>query len=141
MFNLPMEASVVSNLAPKHYGILALRHKIDPVKDAGVERFRQTQSGRWGVAVMTWYIHQGDDLMRVPPIEFDFYTELPVNASHDLLQVQSVLQECELAQAPRHAREGIVKPNCTLKTDLSVIATDHFFKNANADNEWWDLHY
>ena len=146
MFNLKSEASVVSNIAPKHYGVAALRLDIDPTKDAGEPQHVSERSGKSGVMVMTWYIHQGDDLMRARPIEFHFFKEYAERPSHGELQDESVLLECESAEAPRHPREGLTKPNCTLKTDLSVIPEEFYEKRWRQESngnvvKWWELYY
>ena len=119
---------------------------IDPVKDAGEKQLYSHLNGMWGVRRMNWYIEQGDDLMRARPIEFDFFREYDVNPSHDDLQVTSVLLECESAKAPLHPRDELLKTNCTLTTDLSVVPKEYFEKKLRRDSDgkmiiWWELHF
>ncbi len=146
MFNLPSEASVVSNVIPKHYGVSATQYDIDPIEDADEERFYSKYLDKDGVERMTWYIHQGDDRMRARPIEFDFFSTYDEDPSYETLQETIVLWECESLQAPRHPREGLITPNCTLKADLSGVPAEHFIKRSRRETDgkvfkWWDLHY
>ena len=145
MTDLKTEASVVSNVAPKHYGVAAVAINPD-AKDMGEPLVTFERSGKRGVDKMTWYIHQGDDLMRARPIEFDFFKEYSENPSHSELQEEHVLLECDNAQAPRYPREGHLSPNCTLRTDLSVIPKDFFEKRVRRDSDgnviiWCELSY
>lgn len=84
--------------------------------------------------------------MRARPIEFDFFREYDENPSHDDLQATSELLECESAKAPLHPRDDLMKTNCTLKTDLSVVPKEFFEKKSRSDAhgnriKWWELHY
>ena len=49
MFHLADEASVVSNISPKHYGVRALMFDIDLVRDADEEQMLRERLGKWGV--------------------------------------------------------------------------------------------
>lgn len=120
-------------------------YPVDPVKDAGEKQLYSNLRGQWGVRRMNWYIEQGDDLMRARPIEFDFFREYNENPSHDDLQVTSVLLECESAKAPLHPRDELLKTNCTLTTDLSVVPKEYFEKKSRRDSDgkmikWWELY-
>ena len=147
MFSLSNEASVVSNIARKHYGVRGMSYDIDRIKDANEQRYFCDIRGKWGVDRMYWYIQQGDDLMRHRPIRWSFnrvYQRIP--SSHAELQVESRLQECESAEAPRHPRAGIVRTLCTLNTDLSAIPKKCFKRQRRRGTNgklfrYWQLDY
>ena len=145
MYNLPTQASVVSNIAPKHYGVDVLSYNIESIDRAQPQDFDEL-SGRWGIRKMCWYIYQGDDLMRARPIEFDFFRQYPEDPSYDELQAESTLLECDTAQAPRYPEAMPMKTNCTLKTDLSVVPEEFFEKKSRRGSDgkilkWWELYY
>jgi hypothetical protein len=146
MFNLPSEATVVSNVARKHYGVDCTMYNIDPVLDQGEKQLYDSHTGKWGVNRMRWYIEKGDDLQRDRPIEFDYFRTYDENPSDAELQVEDMLWESDLDVAPRFPREGHIKPNCTLTTDLSVVPKDIFEEKRRWDGDgmvvkWWELHY
>ena len=95
---------------------------------------------------MKWYIHQGDDLKRARPIEFDFFRDYREDPSKEDLQDEITLEECEIAHAPRHPREALLKKTCTLRSDLSVVPKELFERKWRLDSDgnhvnWWELHY
>ena len=141
MYNLPTEASVISNIAPKHYDICTVSTDIGFAEDMKEKPFFFQHSGKWGVQIMTWYIHQGDDLMRARPIEFDFFYEYAENPAHEQLQHEIVLMECESVQAPRHPRGDIMRKNCVLKTDLSQVPKKYFDKRSRILMDGGIYHY
>ena len=146
MSDLPSEASVVSNIATKHYGVYARECDIDPVQDAGEEKFYTNYLGRSEIDRMTWYIRQGDDLKRACPIEVDCWAAFPEKPSFDTLQEVSRLWECEDPQPSRHPRGDRIKLNCTLTADLSGIPKKHLKSRLRqgADGsifKWWELHF
>ncbi|KAI4255015.1 MAG: hypothetical protein L6R42_006950 [Xanthoria sp. 1 TBL-2021] len=145
MSQLRTETKVVSNVAPKHYGVRAISYTIHPTEDANQERHYHHLLGKNGVERMIWYIHQGDDLERNRPIEFDFYSAFSENPTHEQLFQQKYLLEWGGEQAPLHPKAGM-KTNCTLRADLSGVPKDHFDKKERrlldgALIKWWELRY
>lgn len=169
MSQLPSEASVTSNVAPKHYGVSA-RSIYDPIRDANEKKHYDRYEDVYRVDKMTWYIQKGDDLLRARKIVFPFYRTWEPNPSHSDLQIEETLLQCDLDQAPEHPKEGkgclhssafrhclapadranffsgVVVKNCTLKTDLSVVPVDAFKKRSRAADDgeevkYWELHY
>ena len=146
MSNLPSEASVVSTVAPKHYGISAREYDIDPIHDAHEEKFYSNYHGKSEIDRMTWFIHQGDDLMRACPIEVDCWAAFTEKPSFDTSQEVSILWECEDPVPPRHPRGDRIKSNCTLTADLSGIPKKHLEKKVGHDADgsifqWWLLRF
>lgn len=105
MSQLPSEASVVTSIAPKHYGVAARSLYIEE-EDAGQEKSWDIEYEQWRVKKMTWYIEKGDDLVRARKIEFTFFRTFPPNPSRETLQMTDVLLECSLDVKPRHPRDG-----------------------------------
>jgi hypothetical protein len=105
MSQLPSEASVMSNVAPKHYGVSAARD-YDPVRDANQRKYYDEFEDVWRCSAMTWYIKKGDDLLRARKIEFPFYRAFEPNPSNAELQITSSLLECSLDNAPDHPKDG-----------------------------------
>ena len=121
-------------------------YSIDPILEKGEKQLYNSHTGKWGVNRMTWYIEKGDDLQRARPIEFEYFRSYDENPSDDELQVEDRLWECDREVAPRHPKEGLLKLNCTLKTDLSVVPKHFFEKRSRRDSDgkmikWWELHY
>ena len=52
---LPQEATVVANVAPKHYGVAA-DYPHDPTRDQGREKYFDEYKDIWRTTVMCWYI-------------------------------------------------------------------------------------
>jgi hypothetical protein len=86
-----------------------MSYDIDPIKNAGEKHIFNNLCGKWSVQKMTWYIQQGNDLMRARPIEFDFFRQFHENPSHEDLQTEEILLECGSIEPPRHPRDGILK--------------------------------
>ena len=105
MSQLPQEAKVTINFAPKHYGVSA-RNIIDETRDAGKERYWDPYKGKYRVDTMTWYIHKGDDLHRARKIEFSFYRDFASYPTVDDLRFAETLSECSLENAPVHPTDG-----------------------------------
>lgn len=105
MSQLPSEASVTSNVALKHCGVSA-RLICDPVRDASQKKHYDRYEDVYRVDRMTWYIQEGDDLLRTRKIEFPFYWSLEPNPSLRELQIEISLLECALEQAPEYPKEG-----------------------------------
>ena len=146
MLNLPNEATVVSNVASKHYGVDCTMFNIDTIEDKGEKQLYNSHTGQWGVRRMEWYINQGDDLQRARPIEVDYMRDFEEDPSYEELQVEDGLWECDREKAPRHPKEGLLKLNCLLKTDLSVLPKDYFEKRSRREPDgrlikWWELHF
>lgn len=141
MYNLPTEASVISNIAPKHYGVTATSSDIDLIEKGKEKPIYFKYSGTWGVDVMIWYIRQGDDMMRARPIKFDFWLEFAENPLDEELQHEVVLMECESIRAPRHPRDDIMKKNCVLKADLSQVPKEYFDKRFRSLHNGDIFHY
>lgn len=145
MCGLPREATVVSNVAPKHYGVQYLRREVDPILDAGRTVHTDPFDGSKGVDAMKWYIHKGDDLERAKPIEFDFVMKFPDDPGPEDRQMQTVLYECGLDSAPLHPGDSL-KSNCTLKTDLTILPENCFNRRLRLDDKgnmlrWKELQF
>ena len=146
MYNTPNEAVVVSNVATKHYGVDCINYNIDPIEDKEENQTYSHYLRQWGVKKMVWYIEKDDDLQRARPIEMDYTRSFSEYPSHDELQVEDTLWQCDNDRAPRHPRDDLLKLNCKLKTDLSVLPEDFFEKRSTRDPDgstikWWQLHF
>ena len=106
MSQLPTEAKVMSNVAPKHYGVAALR-RYEDLRDTGQENHYNRHEERFEAMVMTWYIEKGEDLLRTRKIEFPFYRTFDsAIPGYQELQSEEELQECSLDAAPVHLQAG-----------------------------------
>jgi hypothetical protein len=98
------------------------------------------------VEIVTWYIHNGDDLVRDRPIEFDFFSTFSEDPSPEVLQsIYLILFECAHPVAPRHPGP-FLKENCTLRPDLSTVPKEYFERKSRTNEQgekikWWTLHY
>jgi hypothetical protein len=74
---LPQQATVVSSVAERHYGVSA-GQEYDVVRSAGhdVWKHRDEWEEFDRISRMTWYISKGDDLDRERSIGFPFFTQL-----------------------------------------------------------------
>lgn len=107
MSQLPSEAHVVSNVAPKHYGVCAL-NRYEESRDAGQEKHYSRHEEEYKTMCMTWYIEKGEDLLRSRKIEFPFYRTFDSSTPpFNELQVEEELMECLLDNAPVHPSAGM----------------------------------
>ncbi|KAL9114872.1 MAG: hypothetical protein Q9227_001115 [Pyrenula ochraceoflavens] len=106
MSQLPREARVTTNFAPKHYGISA-RSRYEPKRDKGETRTWDALEGVWFVHNMTWYIQKGDDLIRSRKIEFPFYIAFDHKPTDSDLNIENNLMESSSDRAPVHPKSGI----------------------------------
>jgi len=138
---LPQEASVTSNVAPKHYGVCG-GNIYDASRDEGQSKYLDEYEDVWRCHVMTWYIKKGDDLLRSRKITFPFYQKFKPNPSKSELLVESELLECSIDREPVHPKDGVTSRNCNLKADLSSVPKEVFKrKKLGATGEYWELHY
>ena len=105
MSQLPSEARVTTNIAPKHYGVAAMS-VYDSKVDAGAQSRYNTVEDTWQVKKMTWYIQMDDDLLRERKIEFPFYRSWDHPPSGDELVFEDTLMESSAAIAPIYPKEG-----------------------------------
>ena len=105
MTQVPSQAKVISNVAPKHYGVAA-RSTFDPVGDMGQEKVWHKNEEVWKVSRMTWYIKKGDDLLRSRQIAFPFYRTFKPHPLDADLQLEDNLLECSLDKQPRYPDKG-----------------------------------
>ncbi|KAL9040436.1 MAG: hypothetical protein Q9214_004488 [Letrouitia sp. 1 TL-2023] len=102
---LPQEATVVNNVAPKHYGVAGSSIH-DPVRDEGRETYYDDFEDVWRTDVMSWYIKKDDDILRSRKIEFGFYRKFNKGAPAEDLIVKDKLLECAIDKEPVHPLKG-----------------------------------
>ena len=155
---LPQEASIVSNQATRHYGVEA-RSLFDEQRDKGQQKFWDATAGvhrvdkvsndilappchKLMIGQMTWYIQQGDDLLREQTIRFPFFRTLPEDFTDDNLVFRDELIQSESKTAPIHPSPATTKANCVLTADLSSVNRAEFKKRQGADGQaYYDVHY
>ncbi|KAI9792787.1 MAG: hypothetical protein M1816_001519 [Peltula sp. TS41687] len=134
---LPQKASVVCNVAPKHYGVAAFG-PYDSSRDLGLPRDWEQ-----------WDDVEYQDLLRAQKIELHFTKRFSCDQSqnrpnrHELSVIRFELLECSLNQAPVHPTEGITTINCTLSLDLTTLPLEVFTKKFKASNylPYWELNF
>ena len=105
MSQLPSEARVTTNFAPKHYGVSAgslFNAAVDPAD----QKYYDSVEDTWRIHKMTWYIEKGDDLLRSRKIEFPFYIAWDHEPTDADLHIESELQESSLDRAPVYPKSG-----------------------------------
>lgn len=91
---------------------------------------------------MTWYINQGDDLVRGHKELHSYYRILDEHYKPEDLVFESELLESTAANAPVHPKDGLTKVNVTLKVDLRSIDTSLIKKRKGANGKMYcDLHF
>ena len=91
---------------------------------------------------MTWYIEKGEDLQRDNQIVFPFYRRLHQGFSDAQLLFTDSLLSDDSARANRYPKEGAVKTNCTLTSDLRSIDRSLLQRKFGADGKsYFDVHY
>jgi hypothetical protein len=141
---LPQQATLVSSVAERHYGVSA-GQEYDAVRSAGHDVWKYCDE--WEeidrISRMTWYISKGDDLDRERSIGFPFFTQLPKNPSKEQLNVSYELSMCAPDTAPeypeadcKYPEPGDVRTNltdapgvkkcCSLEIDLSTVPQEHY---------------
>lgn len=91
---------------------------------------------------MTWYIHQGDDLLREQTIRFPFYRTLPEGFTDKQLIFEDKLIQSESRTAPVHPSPATTKTNCVLTANLTSVDRAEFKKRIGADGlTYYDIHY
>ncbi len=112
MSQLPREARVTTNVAPKHYGVSAF-NLYDAGRDDADQEVHHKVEDVWKVRKMTWYIEMGDDLLRSRKIEFPFYRAWDHQPSGSDLHFEDKLQESSLLEAPTYPRDGKISLHWT----------------------------
>lgn len=136
---------MVSNVSPKHYGVAGRSTNVNDPAFLGQPKVMCEFRGELVVNTMFWHIHKGDDLVRERPVELDFFTSLPAHPSDEELQLTFVLLESGAEQAPLFP-QGDLKPNCTLKCDLSSVPKEFFEAKTRVDAaggivKWCEITY
>lgn len=91
---------------------------------------------------MTWYILQGEDLVRDQKIEFPFYRSLPENFSDSELKFKSELTQCDAIRPAPYPKPGLTKVNCILESDLRSVPRTMFKKMIAKDGRpYYDVYY
>lgn len=91
---------------------------------------------------MTWYIEKGEDLRRDNKIVFPFYRRLPERFPDTDLIFHDELYSDDSARAHQHPKDGAVKTNCTLKSDLRSLDRSLLKKRTGADGKSYvDVNY
>ena len=91
---------------------------------------------------MTWYINQGDDLLREQTIRFPFFRTLSENYTDDQLIFKDELTQSDAKIAPIHASPTTTKLNCILTADLRSVDRAEFKKRKGVDGlMYYDVHY
>ena len=106
---LPSEARVITNIAPKHYGVAA-RSLYDESTDHGEKQYWDNAEAVWRVDKMIWFIEKGDDLLRSRKIEFYFYRTFDHEPSGPDLLFVDELHESTMDQAPVYPKSGEHRP-------------------------------
>jgi len=89
---------------------------------------------------MTWYIYEGEDLMRDRKIAFPFHRHVEANACPDGLVFSTELKESSEAKPPVYPKSNLVKANCSVKSDLRDVPKTEFKKKCTPDGrKYWEV--
>lgn len=131
MSQLPQEACVTSNVAPKHYGV-AIGFEYDPARDGNEKQWHLAYEDVSRVSVMNWHITKvsnhhncpltstipsnaniipkDDDLLRSRKVEFRCYRCFSIDLTWEELQIETNLLESDQPNAPVHPKAGMSIP-------------------------------
>ncbi|KAH8730677.1 hypothetical protein GQ44DRAFT_746602 [Phaeosphaeriaceae sp. PMI808] len=106
---LPQEATVVSSVAERHYGV-AGGEKFESLRDA-----RKEEDKYWDSLSEIFRIS------RMSCIDFAFFMQLPPNAGSEQMKTTYELLMCSSDTAPDYPDKRTVTKNCSLNVNLSIV--------------------